>query len=640
MSTPHTANVYVTNGFDGNAVIKMSHQYSSSTPDVGQWSAAPGETVGPLVVNYMTGFGTGFDYWFCSIAVIDGSAPGMYTTEGSLTQPKKECMLESADADKTITNTIDASTFATNLPSGGCRTGVTRTGPYSPITNVFVLMLENRSFDHLFGFSGITGRDAGTGAPTSIEGLSNQSNVYEGATYSVSKPAIDPMTTDPGHEFLDTLEQLCGEGTANPFPAGPYPPITNSGFVANYATTTTEGKTLPTPQHYGDVLAACDTASEVPAIFTLATEFAICDHWFASMPGPTWPNRFFAMGASSTGLDDSPSTAQIAKWETYSGFTYPNGSVFDLLKGHGLQYRLYNDSKDQFARNPKPFGGQIPIVSALKNVTVFSLYGFDRFASDLHGPYPYQYTFIEPNYGDVISNDYEGGSSQHPMDSLAAGDAMVAATYNAIRNSPLWDTSLLIITYDEHGGFYDHVAPPGAVAPGGGDPNGLNTHGFDFKQLGVRVPAVVVSPLIAKNTIDHTVYDHTTILKTVEELYALPNLTERDAAANDLRHLLTGAAPRTDCPAGITSAPAPVVAEVEQVADGALPVPTTGNAPAFLHAALKNDLEMAGADEAARTAAQARFDAIETRDEARTYLADVGARIDSASRPQEVPAPA
>src|SRR5581483_1311198 len=118
-----------------------------------------------------------------------------------------------------------------------------------------------------------------------------------------------------------------------------------------------------------------------------------------------------------------------------------------------------------------------------------------------------------------------------------------------IRNSPHWEDSVLIVTYDEHGGFYDHVAPPKAVAPGDKPTDPENSRfTFDFTQLGVRVPALVISPLIARGTIDHTVYDHTSALATVEEIFGLLPLTERDKHAHTLNHLFSLTTPRTDAP--------------------------------------------------------------------------------------------
>ena len=118
------------------------------------------------------------------------------------------------------------------------------------------------------------------------------------------------MSTDSNHEFLDTMGQLCGTYYSpkkhhNPFPAGPYPAIDNTGFVANYITIADEDTGLPGVMHYGDTM-KCATTNQIPVILQLAQEFAVCDQWYASIPGPTWPNRLFAMGATSSGLDDTP----------------------------------------------------------------------------------------------------------------------------------------------------------------------------------------------------------------------------------------------------------------------------------------------------------------------------------------------
>ena len=136
----------------------------------------------------------------------------------------------------------------------------------------------------------------------------------------------------------------------------------------------------------------------------------------------------------------------------------------------------------------------------------------------------------------------------HALDDITRGEQLIKTVYEAIRNSPHWERSLLIITFDEHGGFYDHVAPGPAVPPGDLVTADYQQFGFKFDRLGVRVPALVISAHTPRGVIDHTRYDHTSILATVERMYGMDNLTNRDKAANDVRHLLGLQNPRADAP--------------------------------------------------------------------------------------------
>jgi phospholipase C len=427
------------------------------------------------------------------------------------------------------------------------------------------------------------------------------------------------MPTDPGHEFTDVVAQLAGLGQTYPS-GGPYPTINNSGFAANYATTTTEEPAPPAA--IGDIMQCFNTPSQLPVIYQLATQFAICDQWFSSLPGPTWPNRFFVHGASSSGLDHSPSNTEIYEWETFSGFTYPHGSIYDALKAASVSFGLFRDTNG-------PLSGGIPQVLAIHNVSILDVDSLNDFVSDLQGSYPYAYTFIEPNYGDITDGSYEGGSSQHPMDGVARGEQLIQTVYEAIRNSSVWDSSLLIITYDEHGGFYDHFAPSATVAPDDGSPATYNKYGFNFEQLGVRVPAVVVSPWIAQGTVDHTVYDHASVLATVEWLFGLKPLTQRDANANNLMHLITTTR-RDDCPTTLPRpAPEPMrpaMTAAHRMIIDQRPLPETGNLPGFLGIMLKTELELSAGTPAERAAIIARFAAIKTRGEARAYIESVMAK--------------
>ncbi|HMQ60673.1 MAG TPA: alkaline phosphatase family protein [Flavilitoribacter sp.] len=450
--------------------------------------------------------------------------------------------------------------------------------PNSKIEHIFILMLENHSFDNIFGFSGIPG----------LRGLNGtESNSY-GHTFRVQKGALDAMPADPGHEFADTLEQLCGPN-ADFYPFGSYPAVNNSGFVSNFATSHSEDTgdaPHPNPGQYEDVMRCFDTPNQLPVMYQLATEFGVCDNWFSSLPGPTWPNRFFAYAASSASLDDSPSALEMAAWESLDGgIVFPNGSIFDLLRSRGYPFRLYQEHLSLTS---------FPIVLGLNGISYKDdMHDLSEFEKDLKHGYPYPLTVIEPNYGDTLHGTFRGGSSQHPMDGMAAGENLIKNVYEAIRGVPeVWEKSLLIITYDEHGGFYDSVAPPAAPPPNDGShPGGqYSTNGFLFNQYGVRVPAVVVSPYIPKNTVCHTLFDHTSMLKTVEELLGLPSLTDRDNSANSLLPLLTEDHLRTDCPETLGAPAAMAATQVlaalptrsEQPEMNDTPLPERGNIYGFL----------------------------------------------------------
>jgi phospholipase C len=488
------------------------------------------------------------------------------------------------------------------------------------IEHVFVLMLENRSFDHMLGFSGIAGM---TGPPAGA------SNSWNGTTYPAKTPGVDPISNDPYHEFSDVVEQLCGEGVKYPF-GGPYPPITNSGFVSNFAV---DAKS-PSP---GDVM-GCFDRSKVPVLAWLAQEFAVCDSWFCSMPGPTWPNRFFALGGSSGQLDHSPASVETALWETVRGFQFQNGSIFDALNARGLKWRIYAGNK------------LFTLAHALRGIPIWDITGYGKFAGDVgKSSYPAQFTWIEPNYGHVTST-YLGGNSQHPLDGVTGGEALIKATYEAIRNSPLWESSLLIITWDEHGGFYDHVAPPPAISPGDKATfSGANQNNFPFDRYGPRVPAVVISPLIPPNTVDHRLYDHTSALATVERLFSVSALTARDGNALDLLSLASlGAARSTP-----TAVSAPTTAALSAVSLDTLAVPIPEatrpddpievnaapgnegvqrdlNLPGFLYVAQRTDAELpptGGAAGELTALVSERVRTVRTRRDARDYFEEVRQRV-------------
>lgn len=473
-------------------------------------------------------------------------------------------------------------------------------------------MLENRSFDHMLGFSNITGADAATGQVTGIEALTGiESNFYNGTEYKVTRGADNRMPTDPHHEFTDILHQLCGPNAFYQH-GGPYPPIDVSGFAASYMAS---GGQDPAE------IMKCYSPEQLPVLSSLAREFVVCDAWHSSLPGPTWPNRMFVHAASSGGLDHSPDVREIAEWEGISGFPFPKGTIFDRLEAAGIRRRLYGN--DDF-----------PMVSALKGIHLDDIRHFSQFASDLQDPtYADRCVFIEPSYD--VFNNYRNGNSQHPLADVTHGEALIKQTYEAIRNSPVWDTTLLIVTWDEHGGFYDHVIPPGAPAPYDGAPAKYNQNGFLFDRYGARVPAIVVSPLIPKNRIDHRLYDHASIPATLESVFGLAPLTARDAKANRLDALCTLAAARGNAPdtlpnPAVSAEAAPSFEAPPAVAAaGGIAAPDASvnedNLPAVVHAAMRQDLATSPPE--AKQAIVDRVANLQTRDDAHQYVLQVRQKI-------------
>jgi phospholipase C len=291
----------------------------------------------------------------------------------------------------------------------------------------------------------------------------------------------------------------------------------------------------------------CFTPDQLPVLTTLAREFAICDQWFSSLPGPTWPNRFFLLAASSGGLDGSPSNLDVVTSTTIEGYRFSNGNVFDLLDQYCIEWKIFE-------------GDEFPVSFALSGMNLNALQGrfddFENFASALQsasfGP---KFVFIEPKYGahdfDVTGpGDFTCGNSMHPLDDVTRGEKLVKDVYEAIRNSPHWERSLLVVTFDEHGGFYDHVPPPAAVPPDD------DRHEYAFDRYGVRVPALLISPWVERSVIT-TRFDHTSLLRYLSDKYALRPLGRRVAeAASFGPELLKLRAARRDTPAKLLRPPA------------------------------------------------------------------------------------
>jgi phospholipase C len=277
----------------------------------------------------------------------------------------------------------------------------------------------------------------------------------------------------------------------------------------------------------------------LPFYYSLASNFPVCDRYFSSTLCQTYPNRVFAMAATAAGLIDTATPPPTV--------TPANGHIFQVLDHYGINWA------DYYAELPSPglFGAAWaaqqqgthlfgPLGSVPATVAAFS-------AICAAGTLP-------PVV--MVETDYQYGSEENPQD-IQVGQYFVNGVVNALMSSPMWATSLLVFTYDEHGGYYDHVPPPAALSPGDGShPSAANTYGDDYTSLGIRVPAVVVSPWARSGFTSHTVYDHTSILATIERKWNLPALTYRDANANHLGDCLVSSGPAPFAtPPTLTAAP-------------------------------------------------------------------------------------
>ncbi len=379
-----------------------------------------------------------------------------------------------------------------NLLEGGGLRQRSSTAAGDRIKHVVVLMLENRSFDQMLGALAKV-NPAVDGVKTTGKPRENVSS--DGTVYSQLPGAATVLNAkqDPAHEHADVMSQL---GT---------PGASMTGFVADFVKKYPKATPAQVQQvmSYFDVDAADPTKDTLPALHTLARNFAVCDAWYSSMPGPTWQNRFFVHSGTSLGHTDMPSASEPWKFRVYYQPT-----IFDALSDASIRWKIYHEGIPQ----------SIVLTRLLTRYLTKRGYSpMDEFYTDARGDadnFP-EYAFIEPNYFGADEND------QHPPADVMNGERLIASVYNAIRaNKDLWNSTLLIVTYDEHGGFYDHAYPPPTVAPD------AYTDEWSFDQLGVRVPAILVSPWVEQGVVKQTL-EHTSILRYLCDKWSLPPLGQR-----------------------------------------------------------------------------------------------------------------
>jgi len=413
------------------------------------------------------------------------------------------------------------------------------------VDHIVVVMLENRSFDHMLGYLSLPSAQGGRGRDD-VDGLTGPGenvNSHDNVAYPIhhlAKSAFGGEAEDPDHSGRSVDEQLEKGG---------------GGFVENFARISKEraaklGVPVPEP---GLVMGYYD-AEDLPVYDHLAAEYCVVDRWFSSVPGATWPNRLYSIAGCAAGSRDDvsppiyalPSFARYldehqVDWRWYS---------FDpaTLRAVDPAYRLGNHHRFSFVDSRS--------LSARERAVGELIEEGPSFLDDVAAGRLPAVSWIDPRFKDLrvlgpSSND------DHPPSDVLAGQDLILTIYHALSSAQTWGKTLLVITYDEHGGFYDHVPPPAAV-----------DDEAEFKRLGVRVPALLVSPLVARESSSTAVlgrdfhFDHTSILKTILTRFCvvdgkIPVLTARVAAAQHLGHLLSD----PDAPARETVADHSAIAE-------------------------------------------------------------------------------
>jgi phospholipase C len=382
-----------------------------------------------------------------------------------------------------------------------------------PFDHLVVLMMENHSFDCYFGMLPRRGQPHADGFRFDRHGRPINRNPYKGG-YVLPYRARSECQGSVTQNWNSTHQQIDGGRM--------------DGFAA----------TSPQAMVYW-------TEADLPFYYSLAKTFTLANRWFCSAPCQTYPNRRFLMAGTAYG-NISTSTDSLQDPPP------PNGTIFDQLSEHGISWRNYFTDL--------PSTGIIPSIPKKYPANLAPIAEF--FADCAAGTLP-SVSLVDPEFGaagevggplaslgipgSAKAGGFvgaQGGSEENPQD-IQIGEATAAKVVNAVLSSPAWPRTLLVWTYDEHGGYYDHVPPPAAVKPDNIPPKlGPKDVPGGYDIYGPRVPTVVVSPYSRPHAVTNVVHDHTSVLATIEHKWNLPPLTKRDAAAATLADFLDTKRPR------------------------------------------------------------------------------------------------
>lgn len=405
----------------------------------------------------------------------------------------------------------------------------------SPIKHVVVLMLENRSFDQILGC---------------------MQAVFPGEVDGIDPTAPPRQASDPEGNFVEQLPKawakLTWSADVDFDPLHEYPNVSRQldpkqGFVYDFSREyKAQLDSLQSTDERRNVIQqimAYFPFGTLPALHVLAQSYTICDRWFASVPGPTWANRFFVHSGTSKGYVRMPDGVFHPHLHTYDQET-----IYDQLTRAGKSWKIYHSGMAQ----------SMTLTRLLLSTNASNFSSMNNFFNDAGGreeDFP-AYSFIEPRYGDELTADDLGNevvaapaNDDHPPHNVLNGQNLIAQVYNALRqNQSLWDTTLLVVLYDEHGGFYDHVVPLSAPAPDAYTGEQFNWRFKDgttnnvtatFDRYGVRVPALLISPWVPR-AVCHVEFDHTSVLRFVTELWNLnPLPSARMTQAKSIQQALS-----------------------------------------------------------------------------------------------------
>ncbi|KAJ3273443.1 hypothetical protein HDV01_004513 [Terramyces sp. JEL0728] len=402
------------------------------------------------------------------------------------------------------------------------------------IQNVVHLMLENRAFDSIFGYL------THNADIDNLVGKAPFCNLIDPTNSSSTKICtapnqLDSTPYDPDHDYSKVTTEIYGSPGYNN-PSVQLPDVAPmSGFVHQAYIGAFNGASNKDLQQ---VMAGFDPKN-IPVQATLAAEFTIFDRWFSAVPGPTQPNRISSHCATTHGQYEN--TQYVVDGN-------PCRSIFEDLDDAGLSWMNYFEEEPSllYLRNIRG--------DMIKKSRPFSQFYTDAFAGNLPS-----YTFLEPNYGGLPGNKGKEDDAHPGGGFVHNSEYLIKRVYETLRNSPQWETTLLLITYDEHGGYFDHVPTPRAPNPDGittTDTSDSNIV-YEFDRLGVRVPVTIISPWVAKGAVVHkpngpqpdSQFTHASIPATIRSIFKLqsPPLTAREAWAGNFESVLLDQA-RTDCP--------------------------------------------------------------------------------------------